>query len=108
MTLSNVSATLSSEPFACCNDLHACRTLWNIVWSSLFTVFACTWLSIHPNIPAPNDSWGKKGVRRVWTMVLALLVPELVVAWAARQLMTASRIAKENKSGVYRIFGGRA
>jgi hypothetical protein len=102
-TLSNASATLSFEP-STCNDLHECRTLWNIVWSSLITVFACIWLSVHPNIPAPDDSWGRKAVRRVFTMVLALLAPELVVGWAMRQRMQASNITKENKSRIYHIW----
>jgi hypothetical protein len=105
-TLSNASATLSFEP-STCNDLHECRTLWNIVWSSLITVFACIWLSVHPNIPAPDDSWGKKVARRVCTMVLALLAPELIVGWAMRQRIQASRIATENKSGIYDIFQGQ-
>jgi hypothetical protein len=96
-TLSNASATLSFEP-STCNDLHDCRTLWNIIWSSVITVFACIWLSVHPNIPALDDSWGKKVARRVCTTVLALLAPELVVGWAMRQLILASNIAKKNKS----------
>ena len=107
MTLSNIFTTLSSEPPAC-NDLHGCRTLLNIVWSSLITVFACIWLSIHPNIPAPDDSWGRKGIRRVWTMILALLAPELVVGWAMRQLLLATKIAQENKSKGYDTLVGRA
>jgi len=105
VTLSNVSVT---EPSAACNDLHGCRTLWNIVWSSLITVFACIWLSIHPNIPLPEDSWGRKGVRRVWTMILALLAPELIVGWAARQRLIARDIAKDNEGVVYHIFVGWA
>ena len=40
-------------------------------------------------------------------MVLALLVPELVVGWAARQLVIANRIAEENQGGAYHIFVGR-
>jgi hypothetical protein len=40
-------------------------------------------------------------------MVLALLAPELVVGWAMRQRMQASRIATENKSGIYDIFQGQ-
>jgi hypothetical protein len=102
-TLSNASATLSFEP-STCNDLHDCRTLWNIIWSSLITVFACIWLSVHPNIPAPDESWGKKVARRVCTMVLALFAPELIVGWAMRQLILASRIAKENKSRIIISF----
>jgi hypothetical protein len=40
-------------------------------------------------------------------MVLALLAPELIITWAMRQLILASEVAKENKSGIYCIIGGR-
>ena len=69
------------------------------------TVFACICLAIHPNIAAaPDDGWGRRGVCCVCTMVLALVVPELVVAWAARQLIIAGKITESNKSGVYHIY----
>ena len=64
--------------------------------------FHSIWLSVPLNILAPDDSWG-----RVSTMVLALLVPELVVGWAAWQLVIANRIAEENEGEVYHIFVGR-
>jgi hypothetical protein len=103
--LSNISVTLSFDA-STCNDLHQCRTIWNIIWSSLVTLFACIWLSIHPNIPAPQDSWGTRIVRRVWMMALALIAPELVVGWAARQWIHARKIAKENDGEVRRICQG--
>jgi len=101
----NGSATLflNGSATSSCNDLHACRTIWNIIWSNLVTLFACIWLSIHPNIPAPEDSWGTRVARRAWMMVLALLAPELIVGWATRQLIVASRIAGENKSGACQL-----
>jgi hypothetical protein len=99
-TLSNTSAsTLSFEP-STCNDVDGCRTLLNIIWSSLLTVFACIWVSIHPNILGLNDSWGRKVVCRVWIMVLALLAPELVVGWAMRQRTIASKIGRDNKGRI--------
>jgi len=67
-------------------------------------VFACIWLSIHVNIPAPDDNWGRVAIRRVWTTVLAFFVPELVAGWAVQQLRIASEIAKENKGGCYSSF----
>jgi hypothetical protein len=41
-------------------------------------------------------------------MILAFLAPELIVGWAAWQLMVASRIAEENRGGFYHIFVARA
>jgi hypothetical protein len=97
----NVNSAIISYESASCNDLEKCRTIWNIVRSCLVTLFACIWLAIHPNIPAPEDSWGRIAARRVWMMLLALLTPELIVSWAARQLIAACRIAKTNKSEVH-------
>ena len=41
-------------------------------------------------------------------MILAFLASELVVRWAARQLLLATKIAQENKSKGYDTFVGRA
>lgn len=91
-----------------CNDLHRCRTIWNIIWSSLATTFSCIWVSVHPNvphpyIPHPNPPPGianfllhraKFIAHRVKLMVVTLLVPEVVIIWALRQWLAARRIAK--------------
>lgn len=37
-----------------CNTIGHCRTVWNIIWSCLITIFACIWVAIHPNIPRPK------------------------------------------------------
>ena len=68
------------------------------------TAFACICLMIQPNIPAPDDSWGRRGIHCVCTMVLALLLPEFIVTWAARQLIIAGKITENNESGVYHIY----
>jgi hypothetical protein len=94
----HASTLATADPISTtCNDIRNCRTIWNIIWSSLATLFACIWIAIHPNIPAQNDSWGRIFIRRVWIMILALLTPEIVVAWAARQYIAANRLAKRNK-----------
>ncbi|PBK80275.1 hypothetical protein ARMGADRAFT_1092366 [Armillaria gallica] len=75
----------------CINDR---RTVSNIVWSCLVTIFASTWLAIHPNVP------GKKimdkgaislAVERAKIMGIAILAPEVVVGWAAEQFYVAWR-----------------
>ena len=82
-----------------CNDLGHCRTIWNIVWSCFATIFSCTWVAIHPNIPCPKKrnpiiSFAE---HRLPLFVCALLVPEYVLAWAIRQFLRARRIARDNK-----------
>ena len=96
-----------------CNDLGHCRTIWNIVWSCVVTIFSCTWVAVHPNVPCPKKREANGWIeRRIWNPLLsfvehrlplfvcALLVPEYVLAWAIRQFLKAREIAKENKGGL--------
>ena len=82
-----------------CTDLTHCRTVWNIIWSCLITIFSCTWVAVHPNIPCPRKqnpviSFAE---HRLPLFICALLVPEYVLAWAIRQYLRARVIAKENR-----------
>ncbi len=68
------------------------RTLLNIVWSCLATIFACTWLSVHPNVPGRNITtrgWIPCTIEHVKIMVCTILAPEAIVAWAAEQFIVA-------------------
>ena len=90
-----------------CNDLAHCRTIWNIIWSCLVTIFSCTWVAVHPNVPCPKKRDANGWIERwIWNPLLsfaehrlplficALLVPEYVMAWAIRQFLIARKIAK--------------
>ncbi|KAF7370001.1 hypothetical protein MSAN_00630100 [Mycena sanguinolenta] len=33
------------------DDINNSRTIFSIVWGCLATIFACTWVSVHPNVP---------------------------------------------------------
>jgi len=61
------------------------RSVYGILWSCLSTIFACTWIAVHPNIPAPEDSGWEILGRRLAIMGYVLLAPEFVIFWAARQ-----------------------
>ena len=83
-----------------CTDLAHCRSIWNIIWSCLVTIFSCTWVAVHPNIPCPKKqnpviSFAE---HRLPLFICALLVPEYILAWAIRQFLKARKLAKENKS----------
>ena len=93
-----------------CPDLTHCRTIWNILWNCLATIFSCTWVAVHPNIPCPKEREGKNWFqKKIWNPILsvashrlplfvcALLVPEYMLGWAVRQYLAAGRIADENK-----------
>ena len=97
----------SLEPNSC-SDLSHCRSIWNIIWSCIVTIFSCTWVAVHPNVPCPKKREGKNRFQR-WIrnsllsfvehrlplFICALLVPEYVLAWAIRQYLSARRIANK-------------
>ena len=94
-------------------DKFGNRSLWNIIWSCLSTLFACTWFAVHPNIPAPNDSKRVVIGRRVAIMGCVLIAPEMVILWAARQHYGAKHFAKQHQKrgwtmthGFFVIMGG--
>ncbi|KAG6830143.1 hypothetical protein H0H92_002007 [Tricholoma furcatifolium] len=73
------------------------RSIWSIVWSCLTTIFACTWIAIHPNVPVLGE---KLVARRLKIFAMALLAPELIVLWAFRQWWSSRKLARK-----YNQFG---
>jgi len=67
------------------DDRFDTRSIYNILWSCLSTIFACTWITVHPNIPAPGDSQWAVLRRRLAIMGYFLLTPEFIILWAVRQ-----------------------
>ncbi|KIK53964.1 hypothetical protein GYMLUDRAFT_923288 [Collybiopsis luxurians FD-317 M1] len=90
---SNISLSSADS----CNDLHKCRTLFQIVWSCISVIIACTWVSIHPNVPGPDESSWAVLRRRVQMMIIALTAPELLVFGAARQWFAARKLSHRYK-----------
>jgi len=76
-------------------DKFDSRSIYGIIWSCLSTIFACTWITIHPNIPAPSDSQWAVLRRRLAIMGYFLLTPEFVIVWAARQHFGARYFTKK-------------
>ena len=76
-------------------DKFNTRSIYNILWSCLSTIFACTWITVHPNIPAPGDSQWAVLRRRLAIMGYFLLTPEFVIYWAARQHFGARNLTKK-------------
>ncbi|KAJ6533560.1 hypothetical protein B0H19DRAFT_1324296, partial [Mycena capillaripes] len=77
-----------------CDDINSCRKLFDIIWGCLATIFAATWVSVHPNVPPPNQSWLALLGRRLRMMLVAIIAPELMVGFAARQFFTARWYSK--------------
>lgn len=77
---------------ACSED---CRTLPGTLWSCVVTIFACTWISVHPNVPGRNvtrKGWFSGALVRTKVMGIAILTPEVVVAWAVLQFRVAREV----------------
>jgi len=61
------------------------RKRLEIIWSCIVTIIASSWVAVHPNLPHREDSKLKKILRRVELMFWAVITPELIIYWAARQ-----------------------
>ncbi|KAI0059852.1 hypothetical protein BV25DRAFT_1889281 [Artomyces pyxidatus] len=107
-TISTISS--NSTPFAvastsasdACTDISICRTRYTIIWSSLVTILACVWTAVHRNVPAPEEPGESQVLRivgKVWEavriVVVTVLVPEWVLAWAVRQFLNA-RVVRDD------------
>ena len=68
------------------------RSIADIFWSCLATTFLCTWVTVHPNVPPQGEPLLVSTLRRLHIMIWALLCPEIVLAWAARQWIAAKKI----------------
>lgn len=78
-----------------CYDIRYCRTIWNIVWSCLVTIFSCTWVVVHRNIPGPNSRLYTIALERGEITLCALVAPEYILTWAIRQWLVAGQIKDE-------------
>ncbi|KAJ7025113.1 hypothetical protein C8F04DRAFT_1300736 [Mycena alexandri] len=80
---------------SCDCTINTCRTLFDIVWGCLVTIFACTWVALHQNVPDPQLGWHALLLRKLQMMAVMILAPEAIVAFACRQLISALWISKE-------------
>ena len=71
------------------------RTIWNILRGCLATTMACTWVSIHPNVPFKNEGRWEVLARRLFLMFFSILAPEVMVMWAFKQWRGAILIREE-------------
>ena len=61
----------------------------DIIWSCLATIFLCTWTVLCLNIPAESDSQLMFLGRKFRWMILAIIVPEFLLGFAAGQFENA-------------------
>ncbi|KAF7365583.1 hypothetical protein MVEN_00431700 [Mycena venus] len=73
----------------------AAAHFFGIISGCLATIFACTWVSVHPNVPPPGLGNLALSWRRFGMMLVAVIAPELMVGFAARQFLDARWFSKE-------------
>lgn len=67
------------------------RGTTDILLSSLFTVFLCTWVSLHLNVPAVHENYWAQFRRKCRWMIQAIMAPEFVIGFATGQKVEAKR-----------------
>lgn len=77
-----------------CHELTECRTKWSIVWTCFNTTIACVWVSVHPNIPAPNDNEWKVRGRKLVLDGLVFMASEYIVMLTFFQWPSARKLVQ--------------
>ncbi|KAF7304042.1 hypothetical protein MIND_00635500 [Mycena indigotica] len=89
-----------------CDDIHQCRTPYDIVWGCLVTIFACVWVSVHPNLPPLSPLTPRQSTLSVFVpstaafrarlklMLVGVLAPELIAGFAGRQRSMAQYFSR--------------
>ncbi|KAL8834439.1 MAG: hypothetical protein Q9170_003735 [Blastenia crenularia] len=73
------------------------RGTFDILWSCIFTIFLCTWVSLHLNVPAMQETYRHQFSRKLRWMLQAIMAPEFVLAFATGQKVEANRSVEEFK-----------
>jgi hypothetical protein len=70
------------------------RTRLDIIWSCVSTIFICTWVAIHPNVPPRDEGHIRSLWRRVKLMLWTFIGPEVILIWAYKQWAAARYLAE--------------
>ncbi|KAL2850414.1 hypothetical protein BJX68DRAFT_266624 [Aspergillus pseudodeflectus] len=62
------------------------RSSWDIVWTCLTTIFACTWTILHLGVPARNKSQALIIAAKLWVFTFNFLAPETIGLTAPEEL----------------------
>lgn len=73
------------------------RGTMEIVWTCLATMFTCTWVCLHLNVPSTHDGWWTDFGRKLKWMLIMILAPEYVATTALAQRSIARASVKRVK-----------
>jgi hypothetical protein len=115
---SGSTTPLSTRSAVSCDNIDNCRKLNDIIWSCITTIFACTWLTLHRNIPPPTVNKRDMAFRekcsytvkrflrhRFLPFFVTFIAPEWVLAWAMQQRTVATQIAGEGNAWIRSKYG---
>ncbi|KAF9004243.1 hypothetical protein BDQ17DRAFT_1354839 [Cyathus striatus] len=95
ISLSSLNSTYNDPaPLCNCNK----RSILDITWSCLMTIFLCTWVSIHPDVPDRYEKNWKIIRRKLTSMYWTIMFPEFVLAQAVRQFWAARHLFNKYKA----------
>lgn len=77
------------------------RGTLDIAWSSLFTIFVCTYTMLCLNVPSEDEILWDTISRRLFWMAIAIAGPEFVLTYASGQWGTARDSVKAFKASNY-------
>ena len=83
-----------------------CRSIIQVLGGCIATLVACSWVAVHPNVPAQTDGPWKVFKTRFIIMTYFLLAPEIVLVWAARQWYSAWCISDKYKDKEWTMIHG--
>ena len=99
-----LTSTLSS-----CNDIHDCRTVPSIIFNCASTVFLCTWVALHLDVPTnPQKAWWKKCLHRIKWVMIALVAPEFIFGKAVIEWTESCQRLKAKLSELGTAIGQNA
>lgn len=70
------------------------RSSWDIVWTCLTTIFACTWTILHQNVPARHVSENQVTAFKLLTWTMTVLAPELLFLMALDEFWDSRAMAR--------------
>ncbi|KAL5045595.1 hypothetical protein BDW71DRAFT_208138 [Aspergillus fruticulosus] len=84
------------------------RSSWDIVWTCLTTIFACTWTVLHMPVPRRNSSESLVLARKLTIWTIALFAPEQIVliasdefwrVWSLRVRCNGAQVESDRRTG---------
>ena len=85
-----------------CLDIRYCRQISGIVIGCFTTIFACTWVSLHHNVPPPGTARSVRWANRIALAVVALFLPEVSVTLAGKEVAQLEAISAMIKTASHR------